>query len=127
MHNNGSQPLQSHAILSIETIDTVVDLKKKGAPACDRQKQDGAIQPTMLHRERNAGLKRTNKYSSTYKNYSGSRKIKKRSMALDAVLFFVTTFFLSKEKDGSKVDADVGRAFLRKRSRRSSAIFGSFF
>ena len=36
-------------------------------------------------------------------------------------------FFLSKEQDGSKVDADVGRAFLRKRSRRSSAIFGSFF
>ena len=29
MHSNGSQPLQSHAILSIETIDTVVDLKKK--------------------------------------------------------------------------------------------------
>ena len=51
---------------------------------------------------------------------------KKRSMALDAVLFFVTTFFLYKEKDGSKVDAAVGKAFLRKKSRRSSAIFGSF-
>ena len=35
-------------------------------------------------------------------------------MALDAVVFFVTTFFLYKEKDGSKVDADVGRAFLEK-------------
>ena len=48
-------------------------------------------------------------------------------MALDAVLCFVTTFVLYKEKDGSKVDAAVGKAFLRKRSRRSSAIFGSFF
>ena len=48
-------------------------------------------------------------------------------MALDAVLFFVTTFFLYKEKDGSKVDANVGRAFCRKRSSRSSAIFGSLF
>ena len=32
-----------------------------------------------------------------------------------------------KKKYCSKVDADVGRAFLKKRSRRSSAIFGSFF
>ena len=36
-------------------------------------------------------------------------------MALDAVVFFVTTFFLYKEKDGSKVDADVGRAFSKKK------------
>ena len=48
-------------------------------------------------------------------------------MALDAVLFFCHDFVLYKEKDGSKVDAAVGKAFLRKRSRRSSAIFGSFF
>ena len=41
--------------------------------------------------------------------------------------FFCHDFVLYKEKDGSKVDANVGRAFLRKRSRRSSAIFGSFF
>ena len=33
---------------------------------------------------------------------------------------------VAKEKDGSKVDAAVERAFLRKRSRRSCAIFGSF-
>ena len=80
----------------------------------DRQKKDGAIQPTMLHREPVAGLKRSNKLSSIHKSYSCSRKEKKGSMALDAVLFFVTTFFLYKEKDGSKVDADVGRAFSKK-------------
>ena len=92
----------------------------------DRQKQDGAIQPTMLHREPVAGLKRSNKLSSMHKSYSCSRKEKKGSMALDAVLFFCHDFVLYKEKDGSKVDAAVGKAFLRKRSRRSSAIFGSF-
>ena len=47
-------------------------------------------------------------------------------MALDAVLFFCDDFVLYKENDGSKVDAAVGKAFLRKKSRRSSAIFGSF-
>ena len=35
-------------------------------------------------------------------------------MAVDAGLCFVTTFFLYKEKDGSKVDANVGRAFSKK-------------
>ena len=47
-------------------------------------------------------------------------------MALDAVLFLCDDFVLYKENDGSKVDAAVGKAFLRKKSRRSSAIFGSF-
>ena len=36
-------------------------------------------------------------------------------MALDAVLFFCHDFVLYKEKDGSKVDADVGRAFSKKK------------
>ena len=48
-------------------------------------------------------------------------------MALDAVLFFVTTFFLYKEKDGSKVDADVGRAFSKKKIKQIQRHLWVFF
>ena len=48
-------------------------------------------------------------------------------MALDAVVFFVTTFFLYKEKDGPKVDADVGRAFSKKTIKQIQRHLWVFF
>ena len=90
-------------------------LKKKDAPVRDRQKKDGAIQPTMLHREPVAGLKRSNKLSSIHKSYSCSRKEKKRVDGIGRCSFFLSRFCSLQRKRRFKSRCCCWKSFSKKK------------